>query len=138
MNTKNNYISGQELDVEDICIQGQTHVFVFIFIILAASYLNFAHQLNTTTGIVKFILTVVISLIAYTLLGKSFLMVTLALRKRVNKWFYWPKIKESENQTIEEKNQIYRKSNQKFLILFYFLGVFYAYFCVALALLITH
>lgn len=128
-------------DIDDIQIKGYTHVVVFVSFIVIINLLNFYQSLNTFSGIAKLITSLAISFIFYTLLGRSFIMVALSLRKKTNKWFYWSKIKslqETNNSNIENvKNSIYQLNNLKFTVLFYLLGLFYAYFCAILSLLIT-
>lgn len=128
-------------DIDDIQIKGYTHVVVFVSFIVIINLLNFYQSLNTFSGIAKLITSLAISFIFYTLLGRSFIMVALSLRKKTNKWFYWSKIKslqETNNSNIENvKNSIYQSNNLKFTVLFYLLGLFYAYFCAILSLLIT-
>lgn len=128
-------------DIDDIQIKGYTHVVVFISFITLINFVSFYYTLNTFSGIAKFITSLAISFIFYTLLGRSFIMVALSLRKKTNKWFYWSKIKslqEKNDSNIENiKHSIYQANNLKFTVLFYLLGLFYAYFCAILSLLIT-
>lgn len=127
-------------DIDNIKINN-FYVFVFITVIFLSSFFYAQPTTANTQSIVVFVVILLSSLFLYSALSKTFLAVALMLKRKANKWFFWPyvnkngglrKIENAENPFFIQAT---KKANRAFIFLFYGWGIFYSYFCVVLSTL---